>query len=62
MRCVVTHSQTNKHCNVGELSHKVKCGYSVQRVRTEDECKQPDCIKARNHTFLDFPHLSRNKY
>ena len=27
MRCVMTHSQTNKHCNVQALSHKVKSMY-----------------------------------
>jgi len=25
---------SNKRSNVGALSHKVKCGYSVQRIRT----------------------------
>jgi len=31
---VMTHPQTKKHCNVRALSHKVKCGCSVQRIRT----------------------------
>ena len=26
------------------------------------EYKQSDCIKARNHTLIDFLHLSRNRY
>jgi len=34
MRCVMTQPQTNKHCNVRALSHKVKCGCSVRRIRT----------------------------
>jgi len=27
-----------------------------------DEYKQSECIKARNHTLLDFLHLFRNRY
>ena len=50
MRCGMTRHQSNKHCNVRALSHKVKCDISVQRIGTNK--KQSDCIKARNYTLL----------
>jgi len=34
MRCGMTRHQSNKHCNVRALSHKVKCDCSVQRIGT----------------------------
>jgi len=43
----ITHSQSKM---------RLKCS------KNSDEYKQSDCIKARNHTLLDFLHLSRNGY
>ena len=34
MRCGMTGHPPNKHCNARALSHKVKCGCSVQRIKT----------------------------
>jgi len=34
----------------------------LQCSKNKDKYKQSDCIKARNHTLLDFLHLSRNRY
>ena len=34
MRCGMTGHPPNKHCNARVLSHKVKCGCSVQRIKT----------------------------
>ena len=58
-RCGLARHRSNGHCKVRSLNHRVKCDYSVQR---NDEYKQSDCIKARNHKLLDFLHLSRNRY
>jgi len=56
----LTRHQSNGHCKVGSLIHRVKCDCSVQRIRTNT--KKSDCIKARHHMLLDFLHLSRNRY
>jgi len=34
----------------------------LQCSKNSDEYKQSDCIKARNHTLLDFRHLLKNRY
>jgi len=58
----------NKHCNVRALSHKVKCDCSVRRIRTNTSNLTAWWtntnnltawwLQARNHTLLDFLHLS----
>jgi len=54
------HPRTNKHCNVRVLSHKVKCGCSVQSIRTN--INNLTASKQATLTLWDLQHLSRNKY
>ena len=49
----------SKHYNVRALSHKVKCGCSVQRIRKN--INNLTALKQATITLLDLLHLSRNK-
>ena len=53
------HIQTNKYCNVRALSHKVKRGCSVQRIRKN--INNLTASKQAPITLLDLLRLSRNK-
>jgi len=59
MCCDITPSKEQTlQCPSTQSQSKMRLYCSQNR----DVYKQSDCITARNHTLVDFLHLSRNKY
>jgi len=57
------HPQRNKHCKVRALCRKVKCGCSVQRIRTNiNNLTASKQATTRYETFCIFRETSRGRW